>query len=62
MSDKIHLHSLGHSCAWKLVQNGVSLYVVKEILGHQDISTTTQYSHLKKDNLSQALKVLDRVV
>jgi integrase len=61
MNEKIHFHSLRHSTASNMAQANVSLYIIKEILGHQDISTTAQYSHLQKENLSNAIKVLDKV-
>ncbi len=61
MNERLHLHSLRHSFASNLVQAGVSLYVVKEILGHEDLSTTQIYSHLQKENLISAVKVLDQV-
>ncbi len=41
-----------------LVQRGVSLYVVKELLGHEDISTTEIYSHLQNQNLKDAVNLL----
>jgi len=59
MSEKIHFHTLRHSTASNMVQAGVSLYVVKEILGHEDLSTTQIYSHLQKENLISAVKTLD---
>ena len=62
MSEKIRLHSLRHSAASNMVQSNVSLYVVKEILGHQDLSTTQIYAHLQKENLAQAVKVLDQAM
>lgn len=62
MNEKIHLHSLRHSTASNMAQANVSLYIIKEILGHQDISTTAQYSHLQKENLTTAIKVLDQAV
>ncbi len=62
MSEKIRLHSLRHSTASNMAQANVSLYIIKEILGHQDISTTAQYSHLQKENLASAIKVLDKAV
>ena len=58
LNDEIHFHSLRHSFASALVQRGVSLYAVKELLGHENIKTTQIYSHLQKENLSQAVNLL----
>jgi len=58
MSDKIHFHSLSHSAVSNMVQAGVSLYVVNEILGHKYLSTTQIYLHLQKENLIGAVKTL----
>jgi len=58
LNDDIHFHSLRHSFASALVQRGVSLYAVKELLGHEDIKTTQIYSHLQKENLSKAVNLL----
>lgn len=58
LNDKIHFHSLRHSFASALVQRGISLYVVKELLGHGNIKTTQIYSHLQKDNLMDAVNLL----
>jgi len=58
LNDEIHFHSLRHSFASALVQLGVSLYAVKELLGHENIKTTQIYSHLQKENLTQAVNLL----
>ena len=55
----IHFHSLRHSFASNLVQQGISLYVIKELLGHSSISTTEIYSHLNVDTLREAISVFD---
>jgi len=59
LSDDIHFHTLRHSFASNLIQKGASIYVVKELLGHESISTTQIYSHLQSENLSEAVSLLD---
>lgn len=61
LSDDIHFHTLRHSFASSLIQSGVSIYIVKELLGHRDISTTQIYSHIQTKNLVDAVKKLDPV-
>ena len=58
LNEKIHFHSLRHSFASLLAQKGVSLYIVKELLGHEDLATTQIYSHLQKQNLCDAVNLL----
>ncbi|HMN26366.1 MAG TPA: tyrosine-type recombinase/integrase, partial [Ignavibacteriaceae bacterium] len=58
LNDKVHFHSLRHSFASALVQRGISLYAVKELLGHGNIKTTQIYSHLQNQNLMEAVNLL----
>ncbi len=58
LSEEIHFHSLRHSFASNLVRQGVSLYIVKQLLGHSDISTTQIYSHLDTGSLKDAIEIL----
>lgn len=46
-------HTLRHTHATRLIQNGMNLYEVKEILGHASINTTMRYAHLEKANVSR---------
>ena len=58
LNDKIHFHTLRHSFASRLGQRGASIYVVKELLGHSDVTTTQIYSHLEQSNLREVIKLL----
>jgi len=58
--EDFRFHDLRHTFASRLVQKGVDLYVVKELLNHSDIQTTQRYAHLKLDNLKKAVEMLER--
>jgi len=60
LNDDIHFHTLRHSFASILVHRGVSLYVVKELLGHEDIKTTQVYSHLTQVTLTKEVSLLKK--
>lgn len=56
---KVVFHSLRHTFASRLVQKRVSLYEVKELLGHSDIAMTQRYSHLADETLRDAVARLN---
>jgi site-specific recombinase XerD len=45
-----------HTAASWLVQDGVPLYDVQALLGHEDYATTQQYAHLAPDAHSKVLE------
>lgn len=55
----LRIHDLRHTCAAWLVQAGVPLRTVAEVMRHKDIATTMIYSHLSPDAARQAVDVLD---
>lgn len=57
---KVVFHTLRHSYASHLVQEGVNLYTVQKLLGHSTISQTERYSHLAPSTLQDAVRVLEK--
>jgi len=52
-------HDLRHTFATRLVQNGVDLYKVKELLGHKTLAMATRYAHHYPESLRSSIEVLD---
>jgi integrase len=60
--DQFVPHALRHTCATRLVQRGVSLFVVQKILGHSSIQVTEKYAHLSQRELKDAINILQGTV
>lgn len=55
---RVVFHTLRHTFASWLVQKGVPLYSVAELMGHSTIEMTKRYSHLAPDSLRSAANLL----
>ncbi len=55
----IHPHTLRHYFATRLVELGVNIRVIQELLGHADLSTTAIYLDISPMHLKSAIDALD---
>ena len=54
-SNEMSPHKLRHSCITKALNDGVSIQVVRDMVGHTNIQTTNRYSHSKEDEIKKAM-------
>jgi site-specific recombinase XerD len=62
LPEKGGIHSLRHSFATHLLESGVEITVVQRLLGHNNLSVTANYLHVRRERLEQVqspLQLLD---
>lgn len=62
ITKKVSVHTLRHSYATHLLDGGVGIRTIQEILGHSSLTTTAIYAHLSEKTKSTALPVVDNLM
>ncbi len=57
---RISPHSLRHTFATTLASRGANLVALKELLGHENLSTTERYMHVTPEHLRDTLSLLNK--
>lgn len=56
--EDIHLHHLRHTAATKMIESGIEINYVKEMLGHSSVTTTEIYTAVVQKTLEEKMKKL----
>lgn len=59
ITKNISFHSLRHTFATHLLENGINLRLIQQFMGHHSIKTTSRYLHIARIDLAQVRSPLD---
>ena len=61
INKRVTPHTLRHSFATHLLENGENLLVIQQLLGHENLETTRIYTHISQDQIKNVKSPLDNL-
>ena len=61
ITKSVSCHTFRHSFATHMLENGVNIRVVQELMGHADVKTTEIYTHVMEKDISAVISPLDHL-